>query len=135
MPARLTEDRANIIANAIRNDGTFCGTPEWLESHFVTRDEFESFLEYAVRLSTMYDWRESNMTVGSVEARLTFTKHSGKVGSDEEQWTVFAPQSDTTRILRVAETGPVVAQLYPEQMPLDLDGTFAVVNTETGELA
>lgn len=133
MPARLGEDRANIIMNAVLTDGTFCGTPEWLESHHITREEFETFLEYPARLARMYEWRESNMAVGSVEAELTFTKHSGKVGQDEESWTVFAPTGDTQKILRVAETGKVIAQLTPQQMPLDLDGVV-MVDERTGEV-
>ena len=130
---RLGEDRANIIRNAILTDGTFCGTPEWLESHHVDREEFEAFLDYAVRLSQMYDWRDANRDVGSVEVALTFTKHSGKVGSSQETWQVFAPTADTMRILRVAESGEVDATLTPRQMPLDLDGV-ALVDVETGEV-
>lgn len=129
----LTEDRAIIIANAIRNDGTFAGSPEWLSDHRVTKDEWEAFLDYPVRLAQMYEWREANLTVGSCEVELTFTKHAGKVGSDDEQWTVFAPQVDTSKILRVAETGTVVAQLFPKQMPMTGEN-MALVNTETGEV-
>ncbi len=121
MKGRLDESRANIIREAIRNDA---GSDDWLEYHYVTRDELEMFLDYAVTLSKMYEWRESNAELGSVEVSLTFTKHSGRVGSGEEQWTVFAPQTDTTKIIRVAETGRVIAQLTPEQMPISLDGVY-----------
>lgn len=129
----LTEDRAQIIANAVRNDGTFCGSKEWLGDHHIGKDEWDAFLEYPIRLAQMYEWREANLTVGSCEVELTFTKHAGKVGSDDEQWTVFAPQVDTSKILRVAETGTVVAQLFPKQMPMDGENV-ALVNVSTGEV-
>ena len=133
MPARLGEDRAQLIVNAIHNDPTFFMSAGWCSDHNVTKEECELFLEYGLRLAQMYDWREANREVGSAEVELTFTTHSGKVGSDEEKWTCFAPQADTSRILRVAETGAVTAVLTPRQMPLDLDGV-AVVNVETGEI-
>lgn len=134
MEGRLGEDRAQIISNAIQNDNFAVGSDGWLDSHHVTKDEYEAFLEYAVRLAKMYDWREVNSEVGSVEVGLTFTSHSGKVGSEEEKWTVFAPQTDTARIMRVAETGRVTAVLTPEQMPLLLDEGMGVFDMETGEV-
>ena len=134
MSDKLTEDRAQIIYNAVMNDPSFFLQDGWLLEHHVTRDECETFLQYAVDLARMYEWREANRTVGAVEVPLEFTKHSGKVGSDDEQWTVFAPQVDTTKILRVAESGKVIATLEPEQMPLPLDGDLAVVDMSTGEL-
>jgi hypothetical protein len=133
MPARLDESRTTIIANAIVNDNFAVGSPAWLENHHIEKDEWDAFLDYPTRLARMYEWREANMDVGSVEVSLTFATHSGKVGSDEEKWTCFAPQADTARILRVAESGKVVAQLFPEQMPLPLEGV-GMVDLETGEL-
>ena len=133
MPARLGEDRAQIILNAVHNDPTFFLSDSWCDEHNVTKEEVETFLEYGLLLARMYEWRELNMDVGSVEVLLTFTTHSGKVGSDEEKWTCFAPQADTARILRVAESGKVIAQLSPEQMPLPLDGV-GMVDLETGEV-
>lgn len=134
MQGRLGEDRAQIILNAIHNDPTFFLSDGWCEDHNVTKDECETFLEYGLRLAKMYDWRAVNSEVGSVEVGLTFTSHSGKVGSEEEKWTVFAPQTDTTRIMRVAETGRVTAVLTPEQMPLPLDEGMGVFDMETGEV-
>lgn len=133
METRLNEGKANIIRNAIINDGTFCGTPEWCESHHVERGEFLTLLEYGVRLAAMYDWKDVNTEVGSVDVELTFVKHSGKVGQDEETWTVFAPQSDTSKILLVAEGGAINATLTPKQMPLPLEG-MGVFDRATGEV-
>lgn len=122
-----------IIANAIRNDGTFVGTEPWLDEHHVTRDEYDAFMEYPARLARMYDWKERNLGVGGVGVQLTFVKHTGKVGSGEETWTVHAPVSDTTKILTVAEHGVVDAQLFPTQLPLDFDGCVTV-DVATGEV-
>ena len=133
MPARLGEDRAQLIVNAIHSDPSLFGTARWCDEHHIGMDEVETFLEYGLRLAQMYDWRDSNMDVGSVEVELTFTTHSGKVGSDEEKWACFAPQHDTSKILRVAETGKVIATLTPQQMPLDIDGVV-MVSEITGEV-
>ena len=133
MPARLDESRTTIIANALTNDNFAVGSEAWLENHHITKDEWNAFLEYPTRLARMYEWREANMDAGTVEVPLTFTSHSGKVGSEEEKWTVFAPQVDTTKIMRVAETGEVVATLTPKQMPLPIDDAV-MVNPETGEV-
>jgi len=130
---RLSEDRARIIANAIESDGFAVGSVPWLEEHHVEADEFASFLEYPVRLAQMYDWKERNLGVGGVGVQLTFVKHTGKVGSGEETWTVHAPVSDTTKILMVAEHGVVDAQLFPTQLPLDIDGCVTV-DVATGEV-
>ena len=134
METRLGEDRANIIYNAVHNDPSFFMSDAWCIEHNVTRDECEVFLKYALDMARNVDWKAANLTIGAESVMLTFTKHSGKVGQDEEQWTVFAPTSDTQRILRVAETGQVEAQLFPKQMPIDFGDEFAVVSTETGEL-
>lgn len=129
---RLTEDRATLIANALRNNGMFAGTREWLDEHHFTQDEWNAFLDYPAELARMYEFRESNLTAGAVEVTLTFTTHKGKVGEVTEQWACFAPQSDTSKILRVAECGEVIAQLFPKQLPLDVG--MALVDTATGEV-
>lgn len=134
MEGRLTEDRATIISNALKTDGTFVGSPEWLQSHYIEPWEWEAYLEYPVRLAQMYEWQEMNKDVGSVDVALTFTKHSGKVGSNEETWSVFAPQSDTAKILMVAETGEVTATLTPKQMPLPIDDGMVILDANTGEV-
>ena len=134
MPARLGEERAQLIINAIHNDPNFFLSDGWCEEHRVTKEECELFLEYGLRLAQMYEWQESNREVGSVEVGLTFTTHSGKVGSNEEKWACFAPQSDTAKILRVAETGEVTATLTPKQMPLPLDEGMVMVDASTGEV-
>ena len=134
MPARLGEERATIIINAIRGDNFQIGSEPWLEEHHITADEFDTFLEYGLRLAQMYEWQEVNKEIGSVDVALTFTKHSGKVGSSEETWSVFAPQTDTAKILRVAETGEVTATLTPKQMPLPLDDGMVMVDANTGEV-
>lgn len=134
MEYRLDESRANIIRNAICNDGTFCGTPEWLDNHNVTRDEFLAFLDYAVRLAKQLDFEEENRDVGAVDVLMTFTKHSGKVGDVEESWTVFIPQQFTRDILTVAQHGKVVATLVPEQMALPIGDNIGMFDTVTGEV-
>lgn len=134
MPARLGEERAQLIINAIHNDPTFFLSDGWCSEHNVTKEECETFLDYGLRLAQMYEWQEMNKEVGSVDVALTFTKHSGKVGSSEETWSVFAPQTDTAKILRVAETGEVTATLTPKQMPLPLDDGMVMVDANTGEV-
>lgn len=132
METRLDEGRANIIRNSILNDHMMVGSPEWLEEHHITRDEFEAFLMAAVEYAKQLDFKRENMGVGSVEVDITFTSHSGKVGSTDSKWTAFIPQNQTNRVLSVAEHGMVRATLVPSQMAIDLDGTY--VDTETGEL-
>ena len=65
MPARLTEDRAMIIHNAIMGDPSFFMSDGWLMEHHVTKEECITYVEYGLRLAQMYDWRDSNLTVGS----------------------------------------------------------------------
>lgn len=134
MEGRLDEARATIIKNALMNDNFAVGSDGWLEEHHITRDEYDAFLEYPARLAAMYEWRQMNMDVGSVEVELTFVKHSGKVGSDDEQWSVFAPQADTAKVLMVAQTGPVTATLTPKQMPLPMGDEVGIFDKVTGEV-
>ena len=139
METRLTEARANIIANAIRNDGTFCGSPDWLDSHHITVDEFDAFLAIPAQYLRAQDYRSLHPEVGSVEVPMTFTTHSGKVGQSDEKWTVMIPQKYTNQVLMVAEHGDVSATLVPEvmmvqagQLSLDIEG--AMVDPSTGEV-
>ena len=90
-----------------------------------TADELAELLGMGVAAARARDLRRAGMAAGSAEVTLTFTTHTGKVGSGEEKWACFAPQSDTARILAVAEAGSVTAVLTPAGLPVD---------PETGEL-
>lgn len=133
MEYRLDEGRANIIRNAMRSDNFAIGSETWCDEHHVEKDEYEAFLDYAVEYAKMIDFKAENADVGSVDVELTFTAHNGKVGDVDEKWTCFAPQADTSRILRVAEHGKVIATLLPEQMAIRF-GETKYVDRETGEV-
>lgn len=47
---------------------------------------------------------------------------------------MFIPQSDTNKVLAVAESGDVTARLTPRQMPLPFKEGVKVVNEFTGEV-
>jgi hypothetical protein len=133
MEGKIGEGIANRMREAIRTDGTFCGTDEWLQTHGFTRDDFEAFLECGVLYARMNDQRQMGMNPDASTAILTFTTHSGKVGQDEEKWTCMSPRKFTDSILRVAEHGPVMVSMFPAdltpsgQMSFDWDD-------ETGEI-
>ena len=122
MEEKLTEDRAILIANAIRNDGTFCGSPSWLEDHNIGFDEFDAFLESAAELARAREFRTANPNVGAVEAEMVFTTHNGKVGTDDEKWTVYIPHKYTNKVLSVAEHGKVTAVLMPSELAIETQG-------------
>lgn len=134
MEGILTEDRANLIRNAIVNDGTFVGSPEWLDVHNFTRDEFLTFLSIPAEYAQMAEFKQLNPDVGEVEVEMLLTTHSGKVGSPDEKWAVMIPQKYTNAVLRVAEHGSVIATLVPKQLSFALDDDYATVDTLTGEL-
>lgn len=131
--ARLTVDRANIIGNAIVNDGSFVGSPMWLEEHHVEREEFETFIEYAVRLAGMYDWRAQNMGVPPmVECSAVVSK---AVANKKGVNLTVAVQPSSLAAFQTYMDEPVTLQVYPDQMPLDIDGVDLVpVDVETGEV-
>ena len=131
--ARLTSDRAIIIHNAIINDGSFVGSEPWLEEHHITRDELDAFLEYGVRLSRMYEWRDENMDVPPmVETKVIFRKYSGDDKNGIVKWVVETTVDALPRILPITGTA-VTAMLYPEQMPLPIDD-MVEVDVATGEV-
>ena len=135
MEGRLGEDRANIIRQAIRTDGFSVGSQEWLDSHYVSRDEFETFLMYAVEMAKNLDWRESNLEVGSAEVEMQFVSHTGKVGDTDEKWTVRIPNEYTRDVLMVAgSTDRVIAHIFPNQLTMDLDGKQVDMSSFTGEI-
>lgn len=135
METRLGEGKANIIRNAIKSDGFSVGSREWLESHYISADEFESFLDYGVLMARNLDWRDSNLDVGSAEVEMQFISHTGKVGDNYEKWTVHVPNEYTKDILVVAgSTDRVLAHVFPNQLVMDLDGDMAMVDAFTGEL-
>ena len=130
--ARLSTARTNIIANAIRNDGMFCGTDEWLESHNVTRDEFLTFLEYPTRLAGMYEWRENHADVPPmVECDALVTKASAtKKGVT---LTVDVTPSALPKVQPLIDE-PVVVQMYPMQAPLPSGDEEYVMVDADGEI-
>lgn len=135
METRITEDRARIIANAIDTDGTFCGTPEWLDAHHINRDEFAAFLEAGVKYATMMDEQDRGIPIGAVYADFNFLNHSGKVGQDDEKWTLNASRQFTDKILSVAEHGTVRAMLFPAEFSqLPNEQTSFDWDDETGEI-
>ena len=134
MESILTEDRATIIANAIRNDNFQIGSEPWLTEHHITLDEYHAFLDAPAEYARMAEFKRMNPDVGAVEVEMSLTTHSGKVGSPDEKWTVMVPQKFTNAILRVAEHGPVMATLVPMQLSFAIDGEYASVDTLTGEL-
>ena len=116
MEGKIGEGVATRMREAIRTDGTFCGTKEWLNDHGFTRDEFEAFLEYAVLYARINDRRQLGLNAEETTAVLTFMNHSGKVGQDEEKWTCMSPRKFTDDILRVAEHGPVMVSMFPADL-------------------
>lgn len=134
MESILTEDRATIIANAIRNDNFQIGSEPWLTEHHITLDEYHAFLDTPAEYARMAEFKRLNPDVGEVEVEMLFTTHSGKVGSPDEKWAVMIQQKFTNAVLRVAEHGPVIAALMPKQLSFAVDGDYASVDTLTGEL-
>ena len=130
--ARLSTARATIVANAIRNDGTFCGTDEWLESHNVTRDEYLTFIEYGQRLAGMYEWRESHedlppmVECDAVVGKASATKKGVTL-------TVDVTPSALPKIQPLIDE-PLVVQMYAMQMPLPTDDAEYVMVDADGAI-
>jgi hypothetical protein len=133
MEGKIGEGIANRMREAIRTDGTFCGTDEWLQQHSFTRDEFEAFLECGVLYARMNDQRQMGLNPDASTAILTFLNHSGKVGQDEEKWTCMSPRKFTDDILRVAEHGPVMVSMFPADLTPSGQTRFDW-DDETGEI-
>ena len=132
MEGKLDESRANIIREAIKNDGTFCGTEEWLESHYISRDEFEAFLEYPVLLAKVYEYRGMNKdTPAMVETKATFKP--GALKRDSVVLKVEMPPSKVAQVQTLIDE-PVYLMIYPEQLPLPLDEGYVVLDERTGEV-
>lgn len=135
MESRLDEGRANIIANAIRNDNFSVGSAPWLEEHHVERSEFEAFLNYAVDMARSRDAMEARHDEqGVVETEMTFGNYSGKPSDDFVKFNATVPVTSLTRMLTIAGERCHV-YIYPAQMPLgfDLDGQMSL-DTLTGEI-
>ena len=132
MEDRLDESRANIVRNAIIGDGFQAGSEPWCEEHHVTRDEFESLLEYGVRLAMMYDYRDMNQGMPAmVETKATFKP--GALKRDSVVLKVEMPPSKVAQVQTLIDE-PVHLMIYPEQMPLPLDDGYVVVDERTGEV-
>jgi len=124
MEGRLDAQRAEFIAQV-------CKTNSWfdvpLEEKGIGRDEWESFLRYAVEAAQLKDNREAASYDGSVDVEITFVSHRGKVGQDEEKWDVMIPHRHTDKVLAVAGGGKVIATITPEQLTIPIDA-------DTGEI-
>lgn len=134
MADKLTEDRAIIIANAIRNDGTFCGTREWLESHHITADEFAAFLDYPAMLSRMWAYRETHPDdVASVRFEGTACKKLG-VTRDKTTFSIDIDRSSVnTDTLAMFLEQEVLVQLVNKSLPTET-GDQMSIDFDTGEV-
>lgn len=118
----MSKSDARNMAQIIRNkSGVFIGTPDWCESNGVTRDEFEAFLDYAVRYAGQLDWLDSHEQLPpQLTTKATIDKFSG-----DHQKTTFqmhlspSHRADVSTIQRFAGE-LLIVQLYPEQMPLPI---------------
>lgn len=127
MKGIITEDRANIIANAILTDGNGCGSREWLERHFIGYDELTDFLDAAVE--------HTRLLAFTSRAEMEFSTHKGKVGSTNEMWSVAIPHKYTDNVLAVAESGLVTALLIPGELADEaLDQLELPFDPDTGEV-
>ena len=130
--ARLSTARATIVANAIRNDGTFCGTDEWLESHNVTRDEYLTFIEYGQRLAGMYEWREGHADMPPV---VECDAVIGKASATKKGVTLTVDVTPAALpSIQPLIDEPVVVQMYPMQMPLPTDDAEYVMVDSDGAI-
>lgn len=116
--ARLSVARATLIANALKNDGTFAGTPEWLDAHNIKQGEYDSFIDYAQRLAQMYEWRDDHSDFPPfAECDAIVTK--GNVTKKGVTLTIDVSPSALPTIQRYIDEDCVM-QLYPAQMPLPM---------------
>ena len=129
----LSLEAAQTVREAIRTDGTFTGTPEWLDEHGIEREEFERFLDFACDLAAMYEWRSNHESVPPmVEAKAIITK--GTLDKKGAKLTVEVRGKTLSQVEPIIEEA-VLIQIFPEQMPLPMDmGEVALVDTETGEV-
>ena len=131
--ARLSMARATLVANAIRNDGTFAGSDEWLDAHNVTRDEYLTFIEYGQRLAGMYEWRDTHSEYPpSVDCEALVTKASAT-----KKGVVLTLEITPSALPKVQPLidEPLVIQMYPQQMPLPFEEDVDYVKVDAnGEL-
>lgn len=118
----LSTAKAGAISKAILEDGTFCGTPEWLRSHGLTNDEFVTFLEYAKRLAAMYEHRDAHLDeVGAISFEGTVAK---KLNTTKTK-TTFAIDVDTNsvdlNVLSLFLEQDVHAQVFNKNLPLPFE--------------
>lgn len=127
MTGTITEDRANIIANAILTDGNGCGGRDWLERHFIGHDELGDFLDAAVE--------HARLLAYATRADMSFSTHKGKVGSTTETWSVAIPHKHTDNVLAVAESGIVTALLIPGELTEEaMEQLSLPFDPDTGEV-
>lgn len=122
----LSPDVASSIADALKNDGTFTGTPEWADAHGFDLAEYDRFIEFGVQLAKMYEYRANHMGIPPmVEVKGTIEKAvTDKKGT---KLTVTVPSKALSQIQPHIDQ-ELIIQLFSEQMPLPM------VDVETGEL-
>ena len=128
----LSSDTALTIKEALLTDGTFTGTPEWADHHGFDLDEYDRFLDFAVQLAKMYEWRKLHMDCPPmVEAKAIIDK--GVVDKKGAKLTITVSGKTLSQIEPIIDES-VVLQIFPEQMPLPFNEGMAVVDVETGEV-
>ena len=128
----LSSETALTIKEALLTDGTFTGTAEWADHHGFDLDEYDRFLDFAVQLAKMYEWRRNHESVPPmVEAKAIIDK--GVVDKKGAKLTVTVPGKTLAQIEPIIDES-VWLQVFPEQMPLPFNEGIAVVDMETGEV-
>lgn len=119
----IDESAARKVENAIRNkSGVFIGTHDWFEATGVTQDEYDAFLDYAVRYAAQLDYKDAHSDIpGAVSTKGVVEKFTG----DSKKVTVqisIDPHSygDVATIQRIIGE-PLDIVMYPIQAPLPID--------------
>lgn len=119
----IDESAARKVADAIRNkSGVFIGTRDWFEATGVTSDEYEAFMECAVRFAAQLDYKDAHSDVpGAVSTRGVVEKFTG----DARKVTLSVSidphnYKDVATVQRIIGE-PLDLVMYPVQMPLPID--------------
>lgn len=119
----ITEDVAAMVADAIRRDGgVIIGTPEWCMDHGFSAEDFDAFLQAAIRQGAEYDFRDANASLYGTAVTMGVPK---KIGVDGDKITLTVA-IEASRAGDVARLMPLRSQtcdiaLTPANMPLPLD--------------
>lgn len=118
----ITEDIAAMVADAIRRDGgALIGTPEWCMDNGFSTDDFDAFLQAAIRQGAEYDFRDANASLYGTATTMGVPK---KIGVDGDKITL-AVAIEASHAGDVARLMPLRSQtcdiaLTPANMPLPL---------------